>query len=76
MAIFAKKHLDAKQNKLYSFIIKLAIWIKAFFGFFSRIPLYFGGFVHNEENERGFFEQKRWITMWIMWKTPIKHKNE
>jgi GT2 family glycosyltransferase len=37
MAIFAKKHLDAKQNKLYSFIIKLAIWIKAFFGFFSRI---------------------------------------
>lgn len=37
MAIFAKKHLDAKQNKLYSFIIKLAIWIKAFFGFFSRV---------------------------------------
>ena len=37
MAIFAKKHLDAKQNKLYSFIIKLAIWIKAFFGFFTRI---------------------------------------
>lgn len=37
MAIFARKHLDAKQNKLYSFIIKLAIWIKAFFGFFTRI---------------------------------------
>jgi GT2 family glycosyltransferase len=37
MAIFAKKHLDAKQNKLYSFIIKLAIWIKAFFGFFRRL---------------------------------------
>lgn len=37
MAIFARKHLDGKQTKLYSLIIKLAIWLRATLGFISRI---------------------------------------
>lgn len=37
MAIFASKHLDSKQTKLYSLIIKLAIWLRASLGFVSRI---------------------------------------
>ncbi len=37
MAIFAGKHLDGKQTKLYSLIIKLAIWLRASLGFCSRI---------------------------------------
>lgn len=37
MAIFASKHLDGRQTKLYSLIIKLAIWLRASLGFVSRI---------------------------------------
>ncbi len=37
MAIFASKHLDGKQSRLYSIIIKLAIWLRAGVGFVSRI---------------------------------------
>lgn len=37
MAIFARKHLDGKQTKLYSLIIKFAIWLRATLGFISRI---------------------------------------
>ena len=37
MDIFAKKHLSGKQNKIFSFIIKLAIWARATISFFTRI---------------------------------------
>ncbi len=37
MAIFARKHLNGKQTRLYSLIIKLAIWLRASLGFISRI---------------------------------------
>lgn len=37
MAIFARKHLDGRQNKIYSLIIKIAIWLRASLSFVSRI---------------------------------------
>ncbi|MBO6117695.1 MAG: glycosyltransferase [Bacteroidales bacterium] len=37
MDIFAKKHLSSKQTKIFSFIIKLAIWGRAALSFLSRI---------------------------------------
>lgn len=37
MAIFAGKHLGPKQNRLYSLIIRMAIWLRASLGFLSRI---------------------------------------
>ncbi len=37
MDIFAKKHLSSKQTKLFSLIIKLAIWGRATLSFLSRI---------------------------------------
>lgn len=37
MAIFAKKHLSSRQTKLFSIIIKIAIWIRATMSFCTRI---------------------------------------
>ncbi|MEA4966927.1 MAG: glycosyltransferase [Bacteroidaceae bacterium] len=37
MVIFAQKHLTKKQTKLFSTLIKLAIWLRAGFAFCSRI---------------------------------------
>ena len=37
MVIFAQKHLTRKQTKLFSTLIKLAIWLRAGFAFCSRI---------------------------------------
>ncbi|MBR1774188.1 MAG: glycosyltransferase [Bacteroidales bacterium] len=37
MDIFAKKHLSSKQTKVFSLIIKFAIWGRAALSFFSRI---------------------------------------
>lgn len=37
MVIFAQKHLTKKQTKLFSTLIKLAIWFRAGFAFCSRI---------------------------------------
>ena len=37
MAIFAKKHLSTRQTKLFSIIIKIAIWLRATMSFCTRI---------------------------------------
>lgn len=37
MDIFAKKHLSGGQTKIFSLIIKLAIWARATLSFFTRI---------------------------------------
>ncbi|MGP1515158.1 MAG: glycosyltransferase [Bacteroidales bacterium] len=37
MDIFAKKHLSSRQTKLFSLIIKCAIWMRATISFFARI---------------------------------------
>ncbi|MCK9163272.1 MAG: glycosyltransferase family 2 protein [Bacteroidales bacterium] len=37
MAIFAQKHLTTKQTNLFSKFIKIAIWLRATFSFFTRI---------------------------------------
>lgn len=37
MAIFAQKHLSTKQTKLFSIIIKIAIWFRAAISFCTRI---------------------------------------
>ncbi|MBQ9254531.1 MAG: glycosyltransferase [Bacteroidales bacterium] len=37
MDIFAKKHLSSSQTKIFSLIIKLAIWFRASLAFFKRI---------------------------------------
>lgn len=37
MVIFAQKHLSSKQTKIFSIIIKFAIWLRAGLAFISRI---------------------------------------
>lgn len=37
MAIFARKHLSTRQTKLFSIIIKIAIWLRAAMSFSARI---------------------------------------
>lgn len=70
MDIFAKKHLSTKQTKLFSLIIKLAIWGRATLAFFSRIfkkialPLLDFLLVY----EGFYFLEKFWATYY--WGTP------